>query len=112
MTEHQIIISRKGKKMPEIEDFTRLQIADFLPDAVDRAIKSYDEFPETASAEYSKDFKARHDARRMAIAHVKLLIDLAKWADLPEEMVAISQDKLADMIENASKEIEGHFKQE
>ena len=102
--------------MPEIEDYTRLQIAEFLPDAIDRALLSYNEILESEEPEKSTKFKARHDACKVAVAHIQLLIKLAKWADLPEEAVKDmgedKQEQLRCMIENAGSEINAYIKRE
>jgi len=101
--------------MPEIEDYTRLQIAEFLPDALEAALDSYKEFFGMPATEVPKEFKERHDASKVAVAHIQLLIKLAKWADLPEdqseELNKVDQDKLREMIENASGEVNNYIKQ-
>lgn len=92
--------------MHEIENLTREQIAKFLPDAMERALGSYKEFiSSAASVDESKNFKAQNDAGKVAIAHIRLLVELAKWADLPEESGAVSQDKLAELIQSAKGEV-------
>ncbi len=102
--------------MPEIEDYTRLQIAEFLPDAMERALLSYNEILKSEETEKSTKFKAQHDACKVAVAHIQLLIKLAKLADLPEEAVKNmgedKQEQLRCMIENASSEINAYVKRE
>ena len=71
---------------PTIEQDTRAQIAGFLPDAIATALQSYKNFYiGEAVFETAKEFSAHHAACKAAIAHIELLIKLAKWADIPQE---------------------------
>lgn len=107
--------------MPKIEAQTREAVAAFLPGAIAHALESYRRFSQEelqgARAEDEKDeaksltakqFKDHHDACKVAIAHIELLIKLAKWASLPGEKdtPGIHHDQLAQMISNAQKEID------
>lgn len=92
----------------KIEQETRAQIAGFLPRAIATALASYDLFLGRDVPENAKEFKAHHDACKVAIAHIELLIKLAQWADLPD---AESEDEghknaLAAMIAAAQAEVE------
>ncbi|MGH1398519.1 MAG: hypothetical protein ACRBCT_04820 [Alphaproteobacteria bacterium] len=101
--------------MPQIDDQTRNHIAAFLPDAVKTAIESYKAFAEEQAtkptqpkpegdeasetpepSEEAKKFKSHHDACKVAIAHIELLLKLAQWAEIPEE--EITQADLAETI--------------
>ncbi|MFP4098820.1 MAG: hypothetical protein ACLFP8_08415 [Alphaproteobacteria bacterium] len=99
--------------MPEIEDDTRQQIAQFLPIALKTALKSYQDFCDLKPSDDAKEFKARHDACKVAVAHIQLLIKLAGWADLPPDQVeGLEEDKqeqLRRMIENASGEVKTYL---
>jgi hypothetical protein len=68
----------------KIEGDTRARIAAFLPDAIAKALTSYQLFLEEGAHNDAKEFKAHHDACKVAIAHLELLIKLAQWADLPD----------------------------
>ncbi len=74
--------------MKKIEEQTRRDIAAFLPEALEMALSSYTQYAmdQVINDEVmaATGFKAHHDACKVAIAHIKLLIDLAKWADLPD----------------------------
>lgn len=71
-----------------IEDETRTQIAKFLPDAIARALKSYEAFAALDQpGTESKEFAAHHSAAKAAIAHIHLLIKLAQWAELPDPLL-------------------------
>lgn len=91
--------------------FSKQQIAEFLPRALQTALESYHAFmTATDIPEDAKGFSAHHSAARAAIAHIELLIKLARWADLADE-TAEGQDQstgLARIIARASAEIEAH----
>ncbi len=91
----------------KIEETSRVQTAGFLPDAIARALTSYQKFSESASGVESKDFAAHHNACKIAIAHIELLLKLARWADLPGDD-APSNDKaiLSAMMSAAEEELE------
>lgn len=98
--------------MPHIESGMRDSIAEFLPRALDAALDSYlyyseQQITDTESTPCSKAFKEHHDACKVALAHIDLLIKLAKWADLPDPKVE-SEDKervLLSLIQNAQGEL-------
>lgn len=100
--------------MPNIEGGMRTRIAEFLPDALASALTSYQLFLQREHAEDPKNFKAHHDACKVAIAHVELLIKLAQWADLPSAQVEDEshQKMLAAMIQNAQSELAQYKKRE
>ncbi len=100
--------------MPSIETQTRQDIAAFLPCAIRTALESYQYFSQAQitdpeSSPCSKKFKDHHDACKVAIAHIKLLIELAKWADIPppEMENELEQSVLRAVIENARGELDG-----
>ena len=98
--------------MPELEQQTRRDIADFLPEAIETALESYRNFSlEQATKddeETPESFKKHHDACKVAIAHIKLLIELAKWADLPDPQLEdeAHQKKLLGLLASAQQELE------
>ncbi|MAY99507.1 MAG: hypothetical protein CMH32_03145 [Micavibrio sp.] len=91
----------------KIEEETRRQIAHFLPDAIAKTLQSYKDFYDSdAGFESAKEFSAHHSACKAAIAHVELLIKLAKWADLPDETGHREEDaELALLLANAEAEL-------
>ena len=95
--------------MPKIEMRSRKQIAEFLPEALSTAIASYQLFSEKADLEEPKDFKLHHDACKVAIAHIELLIKLASWADLPDPSIEgeVAREELCALIQSAQVEING-----
>ena len=99
--------------MPTIEARTRRDIAAFLPHAIQTALDSYQKFSEAQiidsnSNPTSQEFKAHHDACKVAIAHIELLIKLAKWADLPDPELEDrdQQALLQSIIENGNYELQ------
>ena len=85
----------------------RRQIAQFLPEAILTAMKSYQNFcAVTDESEDAKGFSAHHSACKAAIAHIELLTKLAKWADLPDQNGHKEEDQaLADILKDAEKEL-------
>lgn len=65
---------------------TRAEVAQFLPSALKTALKSYRQFMAQDVAQTPKEFGAHHTAGKVALAHVDLLLKLARWADLEEEI--------------------------
>ena len=92
---------------------SRKQIAEFLPEALNTAIASYQLFSEDEDSEKLKQeptkFKAHHDACKVAIAHIQLLIKLAEWADLPDPSIEgeVERKDLLALINSAQGEING-----
>tara|TARA_R110002124_G_scaffold287365_1_gene474115 strand:- start:47065 stop:47373 length:309 start_codon:yes stop_codon:yes gene_type:complete len=92
-----------------LEEKSRDKIAAFLPEALKHSLDSYHQFiisddhPEDA-----KSFTAHHNACKVAIAHIELLLKLAKWADL---LTGCNQNEtddrlLADIIAQAQSELD------
>lgn len=68
----------------QIKEKTRLYLQVFLPEALSRALESYHRFSKReAPQDDAKEFSAHHTACKVAIAHIELLLKLAKWAELP-----------------------------
>ncbi len=106
--------------MPKIETGMRARIAKFLPHALETAILSYHEFSEEQATtpeeetdqsknDKAKSFRAHHDACKIAIAHIELLIKLAQWADLPDPTLEdeMQAQTLRGLIESAQAELSG-----
>lgn len=100
--------------MTSIEDKTRQSVAAFLPEILDRALLSYAAFAAAeAPTEGAKDFAAHHTACKTAVAHIELLIKLARWADLEdaareaEAQRALIAAELAAAAREAGEEEDG-----
>lgn len=90
-----------------IEERSRAQIASFLPDAIAKALTSYHKFMEAEIGPDAKDFSAHHGACKVAIAHIDLLLKLARWADLPDARTGTSNEQimLMAMVREAEEEL-------
>lgn len=106
--------------MPTLESGMRTRIAKFLPRALETALLSYHEFAEEQATapdteeekkyDKAKTFKAHHDACKIALAHIQLLIDLARWADLPDPEIEDenAERTLRMLLENAAAEVDAN----
>lgn len=93
-----------------IEEASREQISQFLPDAIRKALTSYHLFMERDyEEEKPKAFEEHHKACKVAIAHIELLIKLARFADLPDAKAADGNNQivLAAMLQEAQEELDG-----
>jgi hypothetical protein len=87
----------------KIEDSTREQVAIFLPLAISKAANSYRDFMEVEKDKNaSQKFAEHHKAGKVAIAHLELLLRLARWADLPGDQAAEQLEELEAMISASS----------
>ncbi len=91
----------------KIETQTRMQIAQFLPNALRIAIASYRSFLIKGKSEESKDFKEHQIACKAALAHIELLLKLARLADLPDAYIENENERktMLELIENGQKEL-------
>lgn len=97
--------------MIKIEEKMRERIRTFLPNAMTRALISYRDFSRKQQGKTTggnenavKNFKAHHEACKVAIAHVELLLKLARWADL--DTPELNDVVLAAIITNAQEEVD------
>lgn len=67
-----------------LEDTSRAHIARFLPQAIGKALESYHSFMGQDVPDDAKGFSAHHTAAKVAIAHIDLLLKLARWADVAQ----------------------------
>jgi hypothetical protein len=96
----------RTKMTQKIEEQSRRQIAEFLPETIQKALSSYQKFMKKEHDD-AKNFKAHHDACKVAIAHIQLLIELANWADLlAKDDDNAEYEALADMLLKAKTEIQ------
>lgn len=77
MSDHPII------PFESIEAGSRARIAAFLPEAIGKALESYYAFVAQEVSDDVKAFSAHHSAGKVAIAHIELLLKLARFVDLP-----------------------------
>lgn len=94
--------------MTDIAGDARVRIAQFLPHALEKALRSYQIFQEESEHHASsKDFKAHHDASKTAIAHIELLLKLVEKLDLFDvSNNDTAHAALAEMIQSARGEVD------
>lgn len=93
-----------------VEDATRSQVASFLPAAIERALASYHVFSDQAIPDDPKGFSAHHSACKVAIAHVELLLKLARWAEVDDS--SGDDDGLTAMLSTAKEEVRRYHRDE
>ncbi|MBI3446477.1 MAG: hypothetical protein HY055_14245 [Magnetospirillum sp.] len=59
----------------------RIRLAASLPDRVAAALAGYEDFTASSPPADAKGFAAWHAAAKAALAHVDLLVKLARWAE-------------------------------
>ena len=96
--------------MPHIEVQTQRDIAVFLPEALKTALESYMKFSKnphhTDDNNHAKNFKDHHDACKVALAHIKLLIELARQIGSDPQLESeMEQAQLAAIIDRAREEL-------
>lgn len=75
----------------------RARLASSLPEHVAAALAGYEEFAATPPPADAKGFAAWHAAAKAALAHVDLLVKLARWAEGTAEVDAEDgMDRLLD----------------
>lgn len=67
--------------MPEDLAGLRQRLAGILPARIQAAVAGYEEFTATLPPVEAKAFAAWHAAAKAALAHVDLLVKLARWAE-------------------------------
>jgi|TARA_R110002126_G_scaffold13118_1_gene55964 hypothetical protein len=96
-----------------LEEKSREKIAKFLLDALKHSMESYHHFIISDDApDDAKSFSAHHSACKIAIAHIELLLKLAKWADINtnQEKEMPNDALLAAMIAKAQNELDHYTK--
>ena len=91
---------------------TRGAVRRFLPDALLRAMTSYERFSRRVENEGDlapvtpRDFSGTHQACRMAVAHIELLIKLAeRVADAGEGRGGLGDPVLAELLSVARADV-------
>ncbi|MGQ0528073.1 MAG: hypothetical protein ACT4OY_08630 [Alphaproteobacteria bacterium] len=89
-----------------IEHQTRAQIVEMMPRAIEIVMLSYQVFLDNEKMpKATKEFREHHNACKVALGHVALLLKLAKWADVSGESDEEKRKAREDMMENAEKEL-------
>lgn len=66
---------------------TKEQVAVFLPAALATAIQSYKTYYGEMNPKETDKFAEYHKNAKVALAHIELLLKLAKWADVKDQSV-------------------------
>ena len=85
---------------------TQNQISAFLPDALAAALTSYEVFARKEIDMEPKSFTAHHTACKVAIAHIELLLKLARRMMDQSGTGDDTQLRLRDMIARAQNELD------
>ena len=67
--------------MPDDIDTLRLSVQGALPERIRAALAGYERFTAEEPPADAKGFAAWHAAAKAALAHVELLVKLARWAE-------------------------------
>ena len=89
-----------------IEALSRTQIAEALPDAIETALISYRIFSTKDNTDTPKIFGEHHNACKAAIAHIELLLKLARWID-SDDQNNTKNERLRTLLLNAKDELSG-----
>lgn len=93
--------------MSMIEDDMRGRLAGFLPRALEMALASYRHVSIRKKDDVA-DIKKQHEACKVAVAHVELLLKLARRVDvMPQEDHAAEDEEMRGILEEARREIAG-----
>jgi hypothetical protein len=98
----------------KIDEQTREQIMEFLPDAIKKACGSYMAFMQKESVgegkTTDKDFIDHHNACKAAIAHIQLLLKLSEWAGLRENIE--NNEDYISLMKSARAEVDAYRSQQ
>jgi hypothetical protein len=90
-----------------IQNITRDQIKEFLPDALQKALSSYHAFIDRDEFAKEGQFSKDHTACKVAISHIELLIKLEKMAYGGGESVVDS-----DLMQTAINDVKNFYNEE
>ena len=92
-----------------IDPKTQRQIVDFLPSAISKTLQSYEGFILSEEVGDAKEFTAHHNACKVAISHLELLLKLASWAEIP---TAEGDKYLSGILNEAKRRVSQHHAHE
>ena len=94
------------QKTPEIGAQTRAQIAETLPQAIETAVLMYVSFMESnQNADTTKDYKDHVSAAKAGLAHIELLLKLAKMVEIVDDNRA---RKIIGQLHDAQAELDNN----
>lgn len=91
---------REDAMAPDI-DTLRRQLQTALPLRIRAALDGYETFTADAPPADAKGFAAWHAAAKAALAHVELLVKLARWADGKADAAADGTDGVDRLLAEA-----------
>lgn len=96
--------------MKETEEKLLYQVAEFLPDAIAKSLKSYRNFSNKKEPADAKAFAEFHKACKVALGHIELLVKLAKSLNSRGQQPpdSHSQADLAALVAEAEAELRGY----
>lgn len=77
--------------LKKFEPATRQQVADILPSILRKTLQDYEDFVKEQTSTETKLFSQKQSAGKSALAHIMLLLKLAKWAGI-EEVIEDGED--------------------
>ena len=94
------------QKTPDISADAKAQISETLPQAIETAIASYQQFMDMQqNTESSKEYKEQNTAAKAGLAHIELLLKLATMVEIVDENKA---EDIIERIKNAQKELDNN----
>lgn len=87
--------------MPDDIDTLRRTLAASLPARIQSALDGYERFTALEPPEDAKGFAAWHAAAKAALAHVEVLVKLARWAEGNSEDAAEDGGGIDRMLADA-----------
>jgi|AGTN01.2.fsa_nt_gi hypothetical protein len=93
--------------MSEDIDGLRLALQASLPDRIVAALAGYERFTAEEPPSDAKGFGAWHGAAKAALAHVEVLVKLARWAEGKEDAAPDSDDGLGRLLAEAREALAG-----
>jgi len=93
------------QKTPEFGADARLQIAETLPIAIEKAIHDYHRFIDEKNTEETHDFKNHHVAAKAGLAHIELLMKLATMVDALDQG---QENNLLELLASAKDELKNN----
>ncbi len=91
-----------------IESATKKQVAEILPELLSKTLQEYRSFMDKTTQEEADKitFSKKQSSGKVAVAHIMLLLKLAKWAQVEGDPKV--KDDLAKAIINARQELENY----
>jgi hypothetical protein len=96
-----------GGFMPDDIDTLRLSVQGTLPERIRAALAGYERFTADEPPADAKGFAAWHAAAKAALAHVDLLVKLARWAEGGGDAASDPEDEVSRLLAQARQAVGG-----